>query len=209
MDAKRAIVAIGREYGSGGHDIGKLVAKKLDIRFYDKEILTMAAKASGICEELFANHDEKAVPSYLFPLVPGMGEVSPSAGDLPLNHRIFMAQFEIITKIALEGPCVIVGRCADYVLKGLPTLVSVFLYGEVEARIRRIMQEENLPYDKAKDYVRKLDKQRQTYYNFFADGNWGHRSNYNLMLNTTGITPDAAAETIITFLHGREAYKGE
>lgn len=206
MDAEKAIIAIGREYGSGGHDIGKLVAKKLGVPFYDKEILSLAAKESGICEELFENHDEKNTPSYLFSLVTNMGEIPPAMGnnELPLNHRIFMAQFEAITKVAMQGPCVIVGRCADYVLKGQPNLVSVFIYGEVNARIERIMQVEHLPYDQAKERVRKVDKQRQGYYNFFADGNWGHRSNYHLMLNTTGLSMDAAVETIITYIRGKK-----
>lgn len=205
MDAGKAIIAIGREYGSGGHDVGKLVAKKLGVPFYDKEILTLAAKESGICEELFENHDEKAIPSYLFSFMPSMGEFpTTEPAEMPLDHRIFMAQFEAITKLAMQGPCVIVGRCADYVLKGQPNLVSVFLYAELNARIERIMQVEHLPFDQAKDRVRKVNKQRQEYYNFFADGNWGHRSNYHLMLNTTGISMDTAAETIITYVKGRK-----
>lgn len=205
MDAGKAIIAIGREYGSGGHDVGKLVAKKLGVPFYDKEILTLAAKESGICEELFENHDEKAIPSYLFSFMPSMGEFpTTEPAEMPLDHRIFMAQFEAITKLAMQGPCVIVGRCADYVLKGQPKLVSVFLYAELNARIERIMQVEHLPFDQAKDRVRKVNKQRQEYYNFFADGNWGHRSNYHLMLNTTGVSMDTAAETIITYVKGRK-----
>lgn len=200
-----AIIAIGREYGSGGHDVGKLVAKKLSVPFYDKEILTLAAKESGICEELFENQDEKAIPSYLFSFMGGMGEFpSTEPAEMPLNHRIFMAQFEAITKLAMQGSCVIVGRCADYVLKGQPNLVSVFLYADLNARIERIMQLEHLPFDQAKDRVRKVNKQRQEYYNFFADGNWGHRSNYHLMLNTTGISMDTAADTIITYTKGRK-----
>ena len=205
MNAGKAILAIGREYGSGGHDVGKLVADKLNIPFYDKEILSLAARESGICETLFENHDERTTPSYLFSMVGGISDISPAGAvsELPLNHRIFMAQFETITKIAMRGPCVIVGRCADYVLKGQPNLVSVFVYGDLNARIERIMRIEGLPFDQAKERVRKVDKQRQTYYNFFADGNWGHRSNYQLMINTSSITLDNAAELILTYLRGR------
>ena len=204
MDAEKAIITVGREYGSGGHDIAKLVAATLGIPFYDKEIITLAAKESGICEELFKTHDEKNVHSYLFGLVTNTGEMPQLAGtsELPLNHRIFMAQFEAIQRLATQSPCVIVGRCSNYVLKGQPGVVNVFLYGEPEARIQRIMQVENLPYDQAKERVRKVDKQRQGYYNFFADGNWGHRSNYHLMVNTTGLAPQAAADTIITYVRG-------
>jgi len=206
MDAHQAIITIGREYGSGGHEIGKLLAERLGMPFYDKEILTLAAKESGICEKLFENHDEKTSPSYLFSLVTGVESISPIAGteELPLNHRIFMAQFDAITRVATQGPCVVVGRCANYVLKEQPRLASVFMYGNVADRIRRIMRVENLPYDQAKERVRKMDKQRQSYYNFFAEGNWGHRSNYHLMLNTSGVTPSAVVDSIIAYLEGKE-----
>ena len=205
MNVEKAIITIGREYGSGGHDIGHIVAEKLGLPFYDKEILTLAAKNSGICEELFATHDEKATPSYLFSMMADTGEMHPLGGgeEMPLNQRIFMAQFETIARIAAQGPCVIVGRCANYVLKNQPNVVSVFIYAEPAARIQRIMDLENLNFNQAKERVHKVDKQRQTYYNFFADGNWGHRSNYHMMLNTTALAHDAAAECIITYLHGR------
>ncbi len=203
MNAEKAIITIGREYGSGGREIGKLLAQRLSVPFYDKEILTLAAKNSGICEELFENHDEKAAPSYLFSLFPVTDAPLGGEAELPLNHRIFLAQFEAIAKIALEGPCVMVGRCANYVLKEHPELVSVFMYGDVNARIERIMRVENLPFDQAKERVRKVDKQRQGYYNFFADGNWGHRSNYHLMLNTSGVAPEAAVDTIVAYIRGK------
>jgi cytidylate kinase len=204
MDAEKAIITIGREYGSGGREIGSLLAKSLGVPFYDKELLTRAARASGICEEMFESHDEKAVPSYLFTFFSGANAVAASGDtELPLNHRIFLAQFEAIAKIALEGPCVMVGRCANYVLKDQPNMVSIFMYASVEARVERIMQVENLTREQAKDRVRKVDKQRQGYYNFFADGNWGHRSNYHLMVNTTGVAYDAIVESIVAYISGR------
>lgn len=205
MDAGKTIITIGREYGSGGSDIGKALAEKLGVPFYDKEILSLAAQESGICEELFQNHDEKPVSSYLFSLVRGVSDVSqPSlSGDMPLNHRIFMAQFKAITQVASNGPCVIVGRCADYVLKDQPKLFSVFLYADPASRIERTMRKQSLGRDEAKELVHKRDKQRQGYYNFFADGNWGHRSNYQLMFNTTGFEPDKAADAIIAFLQSK------
>ena len=205
MDAGKTMITIGREYGSGGSDIGKALAEKLGVPFYDKEILSLAAQESGICEELMANHDEKPVPSYLFSLARGVGDIAQPnlTGEMPLNHRIFMAQFKAITQVASRGPCVIVGRCADYVLKDQPQLVSIFLYADLTARIERTMKKQNLERDEAKELVHKRDKQRQGYYNFFADGNWGHRSNYQLMFNTTGLTPEAAADTIIAFIKNK------
>ncbi len=205
MDAGKMIITIGREYGSGGTDIGKELALKLGIPFYDKEILSLAAQESGICEALFEHQDEKPVPSYLFSFVKGAGElVQPNIpGDMPLNHRIFMAQFKAITQVAAKGACVIVGRCADYVLKDQPNMISLFLYADLPARITRTMQKNNISRAEAKDLVHKRDKQRQGYYNFFADGNWGHRSNYHLMFNTTGFTPQGAADAIIAFIQNR------
>ena len=113
--------------------------------------------------------------------------------------RVFLAQFDAITKLASEGDCVIVGRCADYVLKDLPNVTRIFLYASVEKRIERIMRVENATRDEARELIRKTDKQRKSYYNFFADGNWGLRSNYDLMLRTDNRTPESVAETIISF----------
>ena len=205
MDAGKTIITIGREFGSGGNDIGRALAEKLGIPFYDKEILSLAAQESGICEELFKNHDEKTVPSYLFSLVKGISDVSQPnlSGDMPLNHRIFIAQFKAISQVAAQGACVIVGRCADYVLKDQPHMVNVFLYADITARIDRMMKKQNLSRAEAKDLVHKRDKQRQGYYNFFADGNWGHRSNYHLMFNTTGFTAETAADAIIAFIQNK------
>ena len=161
------IITIGREYGSGGRVIGKLVAEKLGVPFYDKEILTRAAEESGLCKEVFERHDEKASVGSML-----VGSQSTHMGtvgmgvQMPLNQRVFLAQFDAITKLANEGDCVIVGRCADYVLKDLPNVTHVFLYASLEKRIERIMQVENVNRDTARDLIRKTDKQRKNYYNF-------------------------------------------
>lgn len=207
MDTRKTVITIGREYGSGGHHVGRALARMLDIPYYDKEILTRAAQESGICEELFVNHDERASPSYLFSMSPGLSGVGGVAGlspTMPLNHRVFMAQFETILKLAGEGACVIVGRCADYVLKDWPHLTRVFIYADADTRIEHVMANEGLSRERAKDRVRKMDKQRQSYYNFFADGNWGHRSNYDLMLRMDHVGVEEAAATIQTFVASRE-----
>ena len=201
------IITIGREYGSGGREIGGIVAKKLGVAIYDKEILTRAAADSGICEEVFQTHDEKGGMSSLFSGASGSAGISamssaPLTLQMPLNQRVFLAQFGAITKLAGEGSCVIVGRCADYVLKDVKGVMHVFLYASVEKRIERIMRVENLDHDAAKELVRKTDKQRKSYYNFFADGNWGLRSNYDLMLRTDDRDPEAIADMIVTFAKG-------
>lgn len=194
------VITIGREYGSGGREIGRLVAEKLNVKCYDKELLTLAAKESGICPEVLENHDEKASMASLLPMAPGMAFGGVGAGlQMPLNQRVFLAQFEVITRLARQESCVIVGRCADYILREMEHVTHVFLYASPENRTRRIMRVENVEEDKARELIRKTDKQRRSYYNFFADGNWGLRSNYDLMLSTDGHSPEEIADLIIAF----------
>ena len=196
------IITIGREYGSGGREIGELVAKKLGVPFYDKEILTRAAQESGLCEEVMEHHDEKASVGGMFLNTGAHMSTGHMGLQMPLNQRVFLAQFETINRIAAEGDCVIVGRCADYVLKDMSNVLHVFLYASDEKRIERIMRVEKVDRGTARDLIRKTDKQRKSYYNFFADGNWGLRSNYDLMLRTDNHTPDEVADTIIAFARG-------
>ncbi len=198
------IITIGREYGSGGRAIGRLVAEKLNVPFYDKEVLTRAAQESGLCEEVFERHDEKATVGSMITGAQSMHMGAANVGlQMPLNQRVFLAQFDAISKIAQEdGSCVIVGRCADYVLKDQPNVTRVFIYASQEKRIERIMQVEHVERDEARDLIRKTDKQRKNYYNFFADGNWGMRSNYDLMLRTDGKNFERIAETIIAYAKG-------
>lgn len=196
------IITIGREYGSGGREIGRLVAAKLDVPFYDKEILTRAAQESGLCKEIFERHDEKtSMSGMLTGSTSSVMHMSTATVGLqmPLNQRVFLAQFDAINRIASEGSCVIVGRCADYVLKDLPNVTHVFLYASTEKRIERIMRVEGVDRERARELIRKTDKQRRNYYNFFADGNWGLRSNYDLMIRTDGRAPADIADAIIAF----------
>lgn len=196
------VITIGREYGSGGREIGELVAGKLGIPFYDKEILAIAARESGICKEVFENNDERASMSGLLSAAPTntMGGMSFGV-QMPLNQRVFLAQFEAITKLAADHACVIVGRCADYVLRDMSHVTHVFVYASIEQRVARIMDKEKVDADKAREMIRKVDKQRKTYYNFFADGNWGLRTNYDLMLRTDGHSADELADMIVNFAH--------
>lgn len=206
MASKINVVTIGREYGSGGHEIGEKLAQSLGYRFYDSEILIRAAKDSGICEELFRENDEKTTPSYLYSLVSGSTGI-PGAFmlDIPLNQRIFIAQFEAITKLSKESPCIIVGRCADYVLRERKDVLNVFLYASVEERIKRIIRVKGVTEEKAREDVKKIDKQRQSYYNYFADYDWGDHHHYDLMMRTDGISTDECARLILDFLNARQA----
>lgn len=197
--AKKIIVTIGRQYGSGGRYVGRLLAEKLGIPFYDKELLAEAAKISGICEELFEDHDEKPSKSLLFSLVTGMqGHTGPGSiyMDMPLNHKIFLAQFDAIRSIAQEGSCVIVGRCADYVLRDDPDTVKVFVKADMPSKIERAVKYYGLERDKAEERIRKADRQRASYYNYYATASWGDVDNYDLCVDTGKLGVEGAAELI-------------
>ena len=202
------IITIGREYGSGGREIGELVAQKMGVPFYDKEVLTRAAQESGLCPEVFEKNDEKASISGMLNQggMPDLRTGTVAFGlQMPLNQRIFLAQFDAINKIASEGSCVIVGRCADYVLKDQPDVVRVFFYASLDARIERIRRIEGITRDQARELIRKMDKQRRNYYNFFADGNWGLHSNYDLMVRTDSHRPGDIASAVVAFAREQQA----
>ena len=137
---RNIVVAIGREFGSGGKEMSQKLADRLNIKCYDSELLSIAAKNSGFCEEILQKNDEKPTNSFLYSLVmdtyPWSGYTSAPFVDMPLNHKVFLAQFEAIKKLASEEPCVIVGRCADYALAGDPDCVSVFIHADMDFRLR-------------------------------------------------------------------------
>ena len=208
--AKKCIITIGRQFGSGGRYVGRLLAEKLGVPFYDKELLSEAAKQSGICEEILEDHDEKPTRSLLFSLVTGMQHHVGSGNfymDMPLNHRIFLAQFDAIRKLAEEGSCVIVGRCADYVLREDPDTVSVFVKADMPSKIARAVKYYGVEEDKAEERIRKADKQRASYYNYYATATWGDVDNYDLVVDTGVLGVEGAVELIAKFLELREAAK--
>ena len=171
------IYTIGREFGSLGKQVGQDLAKRLGIKFYDKELLQKAAKESGLCEEIFESHDEKPTNSFLYSLVMdtytgGSYSTAPFL-DMPLNHKVFLAQFDAIKKIAANESCVIVGRCADYALASNPDCLSIFVHADMDDRIKRVSKREDVTESKAKDMIQKRDKQRSSYYNYYTCKKWG------------------------------------
>ena len=201
-----SVITIGRQYGSDGRAIGETLAKDYNIPFYDKDILARASKESGICEDLFKDNDEKKTGSFLFSLAMdstflGYG-VGFGTGDveMPLSQKIFLAQFDTIKNIAKEGPCVIVGRCADYVLEDEPNVVRIFVHAEFEKRCRRVMERDDLPEKQALDAVMKNDKQRMSYYNYYTNNRWGDANNYNLTLDSGLTGVDGAVDVIKSFI---------
>lgn len=205
--ANNTIITIGRQYGSGGHDIGKQLAEELNVPFYDKALLERAAKDSGLCQEIFENHDEKPTNSFLYSLVMdtySLGYTTSSFSEMPLNHKIFLAQFDAIKNIAKEGPCVIVGRCADYALADFPNVVNVFLHADMQDRVVRIARRHELTDAKAKDLIVKTDKRRASYYNYYTSKKWGDAAGYDLSLNTATLGIDGTIHMIREFMAYKE-----
>ena len=206
MTQNKTIITIGRQYGSAGREIGANIAHDLDIKLYDREMLKRAAKESGICEELFETHDEKPTNSFLYSLVMdtySLGYSSGAYADMPINHKIFLAQFDAIKKIASEESCIMVGRCADYALEGYDNVVNVFIYADLEARIRRIARIYDLTDAKAKEIIIKTDKQRASYYNYYTNKTWGDAKSYDLCLNSAKLGVGGTAKAIIDYVNLR------
>ena len=207
MAKTNTIITIGRQFGSGGREIGYMVADKLGIKLYDKEMLQRAAQDSGICEELFESHDEKPSNSFLYSLVMdtySMGYSGSTYNDMPINHKIFLAQCDAIKKIANEGPCILVGRCADYALEGYPNLLSVFIHADLDARIKRIAKKYDLTDAKAKDLIIKTNKKRASYYNYYTDKRWGDADSYDVCLDSSVLGLEGTAEAIIKLIEVKE-----
>ena len=205
--ANNTIITIARQYGSRGHDIGEKLAEELKIPFYDKELLERAAKDSGFCQEIFENYDEKPTNSFLYSLVMdtySMGHSTAAFAEMPLNHKIFLAQFNAIKDIAKEGPCVIVGRCADYALADFPNVVNVYLYADMQSRIARIARRHDVTDAKAKDLIQKTDKGRASYYNYYTNKKWGEATGYDLCLNTASLGIDGSIHMIREFVAYKE-----
>ena len=211
MTKTNMIITIGRQYGSAGLEIGKMLAKELDVQIYDKEMLKRAAKESGMCEELFETHDEKPTSSFLYSLVMdtySLGYSSSGYADMPINHKVFLAQFDTIKKIANEGPCVLVGRCADYALEERKDVINIFIYADMEQRIRRIARKYDLTDSKAKDVIQKTDKKRASYYNYYTNKEWGDAKGYDLCLNSGKLGVDGTVKAILEYIKVREEIHG-
>lgn len=181
------IITIGRQFGSGGHEIGEKLAKIYDIPCYDKALLTRVAKDSGFCEEMIRNHDERPTNSFLYNLVMdtyNMGYSGTTSIDMPIGQRIFLAQFDTIKQVAGESSCVVVGRCADYALSEYPNCLNFFIHANIEKRIQTIMKRFELNEIKARDLITKKDKQRASYYNYYSNKKWGVASSYHLSIDS-------------------------
>lgn len=195
LKEKHAVFTIGRQYGSGGRQIGKKLAEMLDIPFLDKELLELAAKESGLKKEVFENIDEQPRNFLSNEFI-----LSPFAAisSIPINDTIFTMQADTITKLAQKGSCVIVGRCAGYILKDFENTIDAFIHSTHDDKLERIVNEYGLSEDKAVEMMRKVDKKRQAYHNYYADTKWGMCKNYDISLNTSITGIDGAVQLILS-----------
>lgn len=173
------IITIGRQFGSGGHEVGLKLAERLGIPFYDNELIELAAKESNLSKKFFEQVEENAPNRFFRPTY--------MIYQLPMSDQVFIAQSKVIKLLAEKGPCVIVGRCANYVLEDYPTF-SVFIHAPLEDRIqRKISMKIDVPEEKMEAHIKNVDKNRRKYYNYYTDRVWDSATNYNLSVNSSGI----------------------
>lgn len=204
------VICFGRQLGSGGREIAEKLAKKLDLPLYDKEILALAAKNTGLGRELFENADEKASPNIFVGFARSYPIVNESliVQESPLsNNALFKFQCEVITQIASKGSAVFVGRCADFILRDHPGLFSVFICGDNKDRIERLCRLRGISMEEAIKTIKKIDKQRSTYYKYYTDKTWGEASSYNVCINSSVLGIDGTVDAILWLLEKKEASK--
>ena len=194
----KQVITIGRDFGSGGHEIGVRLAEELGIPLYDKLLVSMVAEEGGYAQEYLEEMDEK-VEIHIAPFLASRS--SYSVYQQPMSDRIFFRQAEIIRNLVKEGPCVIVGRCADYVLEGEEHVIRVFLYGDLKDRVaRKQAMGLDIPDDKMEKHVLATDRKRARYYRHYTGKTWGARENYDLCINTSETDIEGAVKVIKAFL---------
>ena len=192
------IITIGREYGSGGHQIGEIVAKKLGIAFYDKQIISLAAQKSGLSDEFIANNEQRVKSGLMQNLAASAAYSSGffSSQYLPLSESIFISQAQVIRDIAAKESAVIVGRCADYILEGRENTINVFIHAPMEARVKRIMSLHGIDEAAAMKEINRSDKERGNHYFRYTDMKWGKAQNYDICVNSALMGVEKTAEML-------------
>jgi cytidylate kinase len=203
------IITIGRQLGSGGREIGKKLSEEMGFAYYDREILEVTAKESGLSRRLFEEADEstrKGIPSAFFGMrFPFFGGEAVGFGGLS-NEMLFQIQSNVIRSIAGKQSCVFIGRCADYILRERKDLLSVFICADDEDRLRRILvrrEPESLSAEKARELMARIDKKRSAFYNYYSDRVWGAAASYHLCLNSSHFGVDGVVSLIQAFAEKR------
>lgn len=198
--SKNRVITIGREFGSGGYEIAQQVAHRLSIPFYDKELIELASSKSGLDKKFFERADEKRS----FSLQGGVAGLRSSlleqlnSGYLLSNESLFSIQCEVIREIAERESAIFVGRCADYVLKDFPRLLSIFITANLDDRVDRVAKRAEISPEAAANLVEKMDKKRASYYNYFSDKKWGASHSYDMVINSSSFDVSGAADIIVT-----------
>ena len=203
---EKVIITIARQYGSGGKTIGQMLAKDMGIPFYNREILRMASDDSGIREELFNRADEKLRNNPLFGAskkVYSGGLIPPESGDFVSDENLFNYQAKIIKDLAEQGSCVIVGRCADFVLKDREDVVSVFIHAPKEYCIARAMERNDMTEKEMEKFIAKTDKYRGDFYHYYTGNTWNDARNYDLCLNSSKLGFEKCVEEIKAYIDVR------
>lgn len=204
------IITISREYGSGGHTIGKLLAQELNIPLYDSEIIDITAQNSGLSPDFIKKTEQNISSGWLYTMLLGATYSAPGASSIhggtaaqsvPLADQVFNAQRKVIIDLAKKGPCVIVGRCADYILKHCDEvnhdeILNVFVYAPLEDKVKRAIEQKGLNPSTAEKEVKQIDKRRANHYNTFTERTWGNRSHYDLLINSSLLGLEGSAKLI-------------
>lgn len=197
------VICIGRQFGSAGKEIGELVAKKLGIPCYDKEIINEMAKKSGVSKELLENFDERPTNSILYSLSLGSystpNNIISNMSDLPLTDKIFLIQSDTIKSLA-QTSCVFIGRCAESILSEYKAVLSVFIHADFDKRVERVIEKQHIKKEDAASLIKKMDKKRSSYHNYFCDTRWGDASSYDLCINSN-CNVEYAADLIISAIN--------
>lgn len=209
MEMEKTVVTIGRQFGSGGREIGQKLADTLHIAYYDKQLLERAAKESGLRSELFEKSDEKASTNLFHTFTIGfpVNRITYQPSGCLTESPIFQLQSDTIRKAAEESSCVIIGRAADFILKDDPCLTSVFIHADMPDRVERVMRVYSLDEKAATALILKTDKSRADYYNHYTDKTWGAAASYELSINSSSIGTDNAVELIAGFIRTKENRK--
>ncbi|MGN8729231.1 AAA family ATPase [Hornefia butyriciproducens] len=200
----KKLVTVSREYGSGGRQISAMIAEKLGVPCYDKEIIDIAVKKSGLSREVIESAELRAKSAFTYTLSSAM-----VFGDniyrepISMNEKLFLTQFDIIEQIGELGEGVIVGRCADYILKNIPNVTNVFIYAELQDRVKRCVEVYGDDPEEVRKKIATYDKARANYYNYHTCQKWGAYENYNLSINSSYISEEAAADLVVDFVKTR------
>lgn len=192
---KNIIITIAREYGSGGHLLGEMLSKELGIKLYDKEFIGMAAKRSGMDENFIAKN-EQSIPSFWLKCIMSKNSEQPLEGSLSSDDVLFVAESKIIQELAEKEPCIIVGRCADFILQDYPKVLKVFCYSDIENAVSRCVSEYGIKRENAESEIRRINRNRIHHYEYYTGRKWGEPHHYNLMLNTGTISLETACKLV-------------